>query len=133
MGVRAVLGVRDLDRPGPLAMHGLFGFIVQWHLPDVTRGHTLDDDGQPMVVLIADDGSCAKIAMTSGPAGYRVRHYGPQRLWDCVEEAASFWNDEGRPSYERFGITATPHSQHVWYDDPDGPQRWPLQNPANRP
>ncbi len=29
-------------------------------------------------------------------------------------------------SYERFGITATPPDQHVWYDDPDGPYHWPL-------
>ncbi len=113
--------------PAPLAMHGLFGFIVQWHLPDVTRAHTVGDDGQPVVDLVADDGSRAEITMTPGPAGYRVRQYGPQRLWDRVEEAATFWNDEGRPSYERFGITATPHGQHVWYDDPDGPRRWPLQ------
>ncbi|MGH3942649.1 MAG: methyltransferase domain-containing protein [Pseudonocardiaceae bacterium] len=119
--------VTSID-PAPLAMHGLVGFVVQWHLPNVTRAHTVDDDGQPVVDLVADDGSRAEVAMTPGPAGYRVRQYGPQRLWDRVEQAATFWNDEGQPSYDRFGITATPHSQHVWYDDPDGPQRWPLQD-----
>jgi len=119
--------VTSID-PAPLARHDLFGFIVQWHLPDVTRAHTLSDDGQPVVDLVADDGSRAEIAMTPGPTGYRVCQYGPQRLWDRVEEAASFWNNEGRPSYERFGITATPQSQHVWYDDPAGPYYWPLRS-----
>jgi methyltransferase of ATP-grasp peptide maturase system len=117
--------VTSID-PAPLAMHDLFGFVVQWHLPDVTRGCTLDDDGRPMVVLIADDRSCAQVAMTPGRAGYRVRQYGPQRLWDRVEQAAEFWNSKGRPSYERFGITATRHDQHVWYDHPDSEHRWPL-------
>ncbi|MGH3913456.1 MAG: methyltransferase domain-containing protein, partial [Pseudonocardiaceae bacterium] len=113
--------------PVPLAMHDLFGFIVQWHLPHVTRAHTVDDDGQPVVDLVADDGSRAEVAMAPGPVGYRVRQYGPQRLWDCVEQAATFWHDEGQPSYERFGIVATPHDQHVWYGTPDGPHRWPLR------
>ncbi len=124
--------VTSID-PAPLAMHGLFGFVVQWHLPDVTRAHTLDDDGRPVVVLNADDGSRAEIAMNPNAGGYRLRQYGPQRLWDRVEEAATFWNDEGRPSYERFGITATPRGQHVWYDDPDGAHRWPLEGSSDRP
>ncbi len=46
--------------PAPLAMHSLFGFIVQWHLPDVTRAHTVGDDGQPVVDLVADDGSAPR-------------------------------------------------------------------------
>ena len=58
--------------------------------------------------------------------GYSVRQYGPQRLWDRVEEAAIFWNEQGRPSYERFGLTATTHDQYVWYDQPDGSHRWSL-------
>jgi len=123
--------VTSID-PATLATPGLFGFIVQWHLPDVTLGRTLDDDDQPVVVLVADDGSHAEIAMNPNADGYRLRQYGPQRLWDRVEEAATFWNDEGRPSYERFGITATTHGQHLWYDNPHGPRRWPLEGSADR-
>ncbi|MGH4026166.1 MAG: ATP-grasp peptide maturase system methyltransferase [Pseudonocardiaceae bacterium] len=114
--------------PASLATPGLFGFVVQWHLPDVTLGRTLDNDGQPVVVLIADDGSHAEIAMNPDTDGYRVHEHGPQRLWQRVEQAATFWNEEGRPSYERFGITVTPHGQHVWYNSPDGPHRWPLKS-----
>jgi hypothetical protein len=111
--------------------HGLFGFIVQWQLPDVTHGRMTDDDGQPAVFLLARDGSRAEVLTTATGRGYSVRQYGPQRLWDRVEEAATCWNDEGRPSYECFGLTATTHDQYVWYDQPDGPHRWPL--PLDRP
>ncbi|MGH3621261.1 MAG: methyltransferase domain-containing protein [Sciscionella sp.] len=117
--------VTSLD-PATLAAPGLFGFVVQWHLPGVTLGRNLDEDGQPVLDLVADDRSRAEIARTPSPAGYRVRQYGPQRLWDRVEQAATFWNNEDQPSYERFGITATPQRQHIWYDHPDGPHHWPL-------
>ncbi len=119
--------------PATLTAHGLFGFVVQWHLPDVTHGHTTNDDGQPVINLVAADGSRAEITTIPSPHGYVVREYGPRRLWSRVEEAATFWNDEGRPSYERFGITATTHGQHVWYDNPDGPRRWPLASPSSDP
>jgi methyltransferase of ATP-grasp peptide maturase system len=120
--------------PLTLNTHGLFGFIVQWQLPDVTHGRMTDDDGQPAVFLLARDGSRAEVVTTATARGYPVRQYGPQRLWDRVEEAATFWNDEGQPSYERFGLTATPQGQYVWYDQPDGSQRWPLSliPPAER-
>jgi methyltransferase of ATP-grasp peptide maturase system len=114
--------------PATLAASGLFGFVAQWHLPNTTIGRTIDDQGHPAVSLLADDGSRADAATTPDLAGggYPVRQYGPRRLWDAVEHAAAFWNDEGRPGYERFGISATTHGQYVWYDEPDGPHRWPL-------
>jgi len=106
--------------------HGLFGFILQWQLPEVTQGRTTDDDSQPAVFLLARDGSRTEVATTATARGYPVRQYGPQRLWDRVAEAATFWNEQGRPSYGRFGITATTHDQHVWYDQPEGPHHWAL-------
>ncbi len=118
--------------PVTLNTHGLFGFIVQWQLPDVTHGRMTDDDGQPAVFLLARDGSRTEVATTPTARGYLVRQYGSHRLWDRVEEAATFWNDEGRPSYERFGITATPQGQHVWYDQPGGPHRWSLTPAASQ-
>jgi methyltransferase of ATP-grasp peptide maturase system len=118
--------------PLTLNTHGLFGFIVQWQLPGVTHGRMINDDGQPVVFLLARDGSRAEVTTTSTTGGYPVRQYGPQRLWDHVEHAATFWNQQGRPSYERFGLTATTHDQYIWYDQPDGPHRWslPLDLPA---
>jgi hypothetical protein len=77
--------------PLTLNTHGLFGFIVQWQLPGVTHGRMIDDDGQPAVFLLARDGSRAEVTTTPTTGGYPVRQYGPQRLWDRVEHAATFW------------------------------------------
>jgi hypothetical protein len=112
--------------PLTLNTHGLFGFIVQWQLPGVTHGRMIDDDGQPAVFLLARDGSRAEVTTTPTTGGYPVRQYGPQRLWDRVEHAATFWTSRTRPSYERFGLTATINDQYIWYDQPDGPHCWSL-------
>jgi methyltransferase of ATP-grasp peptide maturase system len=112
--------------PLTLNTHGLFGFIVQWQLPAVTHGRMLDENGQPAVFFLARDGSRAEVATTPTARGYPVRQYGPRRLWDRVEHAAAFWNEQGQPSYERFGLTATTHDQYIWYEQPDGPHRWSL-------
>jgi methyltransferase of ATP-grasp peptide maturase system len=115
--------------PSPILAPGLFGFVLQWQVPDTTYGPSTDEDGQPTVLLHGRDGSVAEVATTPTARGYLVRQYGERRLWDQVEEAAEFWDSEGQPSYERFGITATTEDQFVWYDDPHGPRRWPLTQP----
>ncbi|MGH3567120.1 MAG: methyltransferase domain-containing protein [Pseudonocardia sp.] len=117
----------------PMAVnnHGLFGFIAQWHLPDVTQGRMTDPDG-PAVFLMDRDGNRAEVLTTATSQGYRVRQYGDRRVWDQIEQAAEFWNAEGRPSYERFGITATADEQYVWYDDPHGTHHWPLAPVGHR-
>jgi uncharacterized protein len=40
----------------------------------------------------ARDGFRAEVATTATTRGYFVCQYGPQRLWDRVEHAATFWN-----------------------------------------
>jgi protein-L-isoaspartate O-methyltransferase len=81
--------------PTAVNNHGLFGFVVQWRPPGVTQGRSIDADGQPTVFLIDRAGNRAEVLTTETPQGYRVRQYGDRRLWDRVEEAAAFWNDEG--------------------------------------
>jgi hypothetical protein len=114
--------------PTQLQSHGLFGFVAQWHLPDVNLGLMADDNGQPCVHLFAPDGSTAIVRNSCTDGGHQVTQHGPRRLWDRVEQAHQFWHDAGRPNYDRFGITATTSDQHVWYDHPDSPHRWPLPN-----
>ncbi len=115
----------DVD-PAPLRAHGLFGFVVQWHLPDVSRGFGTSDDGQPTLYLFAPDGSEASIETEKTHGRYRVSQTGPRRLWDIVEQIHEFWQNAGQPRYDRFGLTATAAEQYVWLDDPDNPHRWPL-------
>jgi SAM-dependent methyltransferase len=48
----------------------------------------------------------------------RVWQSGDRRLWDEVEAAFRWWDAEGQPGHERFGLTVTAHEQFAWLDDP---------------
>ncbi|MGH3856163.1 MAG: hypothetical protein ACRDR6_22280, partial [Pseudonocardiaceae bacterium] len=111
----------------PTLLHtsSLFGFVAQWHLPEVTWGQ-LTDDGTPGIHLRAPDGSRASVRGTTASGGFPVTQAGPRRLWDRVEEAHEFWLQVGQPQYDQFGITATATGQHVWYNHPDSEHRWRL-------
>ncbi|MER7771608.1 methyltransferase domain-containing protein [Kitasatospora sp. NPDC096140] len=52
---------------------------------------------------------------------YEVVQSGPRSLWDEVRSAWRWWDDRGRPGFERFGLTVTPDGQTVWLDSPDAP------------
>lgn len=118
--------VTDID-PNPLLRDGeLLGFLAQWHLPDVNRSLGTSDDGRPALCLWTDDGSQAVIETARIDGRYHVSESGPQRLWGAIEKIHQLWQDTGQPSYERFGLTATPAEQYVWLDDPDSPHRWPI-------
>ncbi|MGH3753329.1 MAG: methyltransferase domain-containing protein [Pseudonocardiaceae bacterium] len=119
--------VESVTGVDPTLLHSdsLFGFIAQWHLPDVTWGQ-LTDDGAPGIHLSAPDGSRASVPSTLSSGGFPVTQIGPRRLWDRVEEAHAFWRQAGRPHYDQFGITATATEQYVWYDHPGSEHRWLL-------
>ena len=115
--------------PKLLRYDGPFGFVAQWHLPGVTWG-PLTDNGEFGIQLYAPDGSRATAGSNPHGPGWQITQHGPRKLWDHVEEAHEFWQQAGRPSYERFGVTASATQQHVWYDHPDSQHRWPLPTPT---
>jgi methyltransferase of ATP-grasp peptide maturase system len=119
-----VESVSQVD-PAQLQWNSDFGFVAQWHLPDVTWIPTTED-GEAGVHLRAQDGSRASARSTKDDGGFMVSQAGPRRLWERVEEAYTFWQRAGRPLSERFGITASATEQYVWYDQPNGPHRWSL-------
>jgi len=123
--------VESVSQVDPATLHygNAFGFVVQWHLPDVTW-NPATEDGQPGVHLRSPDGSRASAYGTQIDDGFPVRQAGPRRLWDRVEDAYMFWQQAGRPSSDRFGITATGTEQYVWYDHPTSKHRWPLPSPT---
>jgi len=119
-----VESISEVD-PKLLRYDGQFGFVAQWHLPDVTWG-PLTENGEFGIQLYAPDGSRAIVRSSPPGPGWQITQYGPDRLRDHVEDAYEFWQQTGRPSYEQFGITATATEQHVWYDNPESKHRWPL-------
>ncbi|MFF2078148.1 methyltransferase domain-containing protein [Kitasatospora sp. NPDC058162] len=52
---------------------------------------------------------------------YEVVQSGPRKLWDEVETAWHWWEEQGRPGFDRFGLTVGPDGQAVWLDRPDNP------------
>lgn len=121
-----VESVSEVD-PKLLRYNGEFAFVAQWYLPHVTWG-PLVEDGDFGMQLYARDGSHAVARSSATGRGWQITQRGPRRLWDQVEAAYAFWQREQRPSYDRFGLTATRTEQYVWYDHPDSQQRWPLQD-----
>jgi hypothetical protein len=115
--------------PKLLRYDGQFGFVAQWHLPDITWGPVTTDD-EFGIQLYAPDGSRALARSSPTRPGWQVTQCGPRRLWDRVEEAHEFWQQAGRPHYDRFGVTVTTTDQYVWYDHPDSEHRWPLPTPT---
>lgn len=47
------------------------------------------------------------------PPPYEVRQYGSRRLWDEVEAAYHWWEEQGKPAADRWRFTITPDGQHI--------------------
>ncbi|MFE2294263.1 methyltransferase domain-containing protein [Streptomyces sp. NPDC059452] len=60
-----------------------------------------------------------------GGAVATVWQSGHRRLWDEARAAYAWWVDQGRPGYERLGLTVDAGGQRAWLDDPA--HSWPLR------
>ncbi|MFC9930294.1 methyltransferase domain-containing protein [Streptomyces sp. NPDC127190] len=85
------------------------------------RLHHADDgsDEATFWILADDRTSWATVEYVPGHETYEVEQYGPRRLWDEVETAYRWWEEQGRPPRDHFGLTVTPDGQQVWLDQPD--------------
>lgn len=52
---------------------------------------------------------------------FEVYQSGPRNLWDEVVSAYRWWDEQGRPGFERFGLTVDSGGERVWLDRPDNP------------
>ncbi|KPC61206.1 methyltransferase domain-containing protein [Streptomyces chattanoogensis] len=75
------------------------------------------DGGRPVWLYGTDDRSWACVWFRDGGAA-RVWQAGPRRLWDEAAAAYRWWEENGRPGPERFGLTVTAEGQSVWLDEP---------------
>lgn len=82
------------------------------------------DGARPVWFYGLDDRSWACVMFRDGEAEAAVWQSGPRRLWDEVEASYRWWEAQGRPGHDRFGLTVTPEGQRVWLDEPD--QSWSL-------
>lgn len=79
---------------------------------------------QGMPVLL--DGSWAEITLAAENGQHAVAEGGPRRLWHLIENAHRTWTDLDRPGWDRFGLTVTPQTHTVWFDQPDSDHTWQL-------
>ncbi len=89
--------------------------------------HTLVPD--PPVEAIPDMTSQPIVRTTT--VDPKVMEAGPQPVWEIIEDCHALWRKLGEPSWDRFGLTATPGGQHVWFDTPDSARSWQLPNPSD--
>ncbi|MEU6964132.1 methyltransferase domain-containing protein [Streptomyces chrestomyceticus] len=65
--------------------------------------------------------SWATVDHVPGRREFEVYQYGPRKLWDEVVVAYRWWERQGRPGFERFGLTVDGDGERVWLDSPERP------------
>ncbi|MEU1662915.1 methyltransferase domain-containing protein [Streptomyces sparsogenes] len=96
-------------------------FALSLLVPDCRHVVADKDDGtRPVWFYGLTDRSWACVQFRDG-APARVWQSGPRRLWDEAEAAYRWWEKEGRPGFDRFGLTVDRHGERIWLDAPDNP------------
>ncbi|MFF1481030.1 hypothetical protein ACFVYD_26345 [Streptomyces sp. NPDC058301] len=54
-----------------------------------------------------------------GADSYEVVQSGSRRLSDETEAAYHWWDERGRPGFDRFGLTVDSDRERAWLDSPD--------------
>ncbi|MGW0899308.1 methyltransferase domain-containing protein [Streptomyces goshikiensis] len=66
--------------------------------------------------------SWASIDFVPGAEEFEVCQSGPRELWSELRAAHAWWDDQGRPGFERFGLTVRPDgTPWAWLDSPEHP------------
>jgi methyltransferase of ATP-grasp peptide maturase system len=120
----------------------LVWFLASFDLGgEIAYGYTIPDGGAipaysqtaPTASWIATpDGSWAEITFATHNGVHEVAEGGHRRLWHLVENAHRIWTDLGQPGWDRFGLTVTPQTHTVWFDQPCGNHTWHLPGPPHR-
>jgi protein-L-isoaspartate O-methyltransferase len=97
-------------------------FAIGMRVPNCTCiADRKQGDRRPVWFYGLTDKSWAVVVFRDGRTAATVHQSGPRRLWDEVEAAYRWWEDRGRPSVTRFGLTVSADSQHTWLDVPANP------------
>lgn len=80
---------------------------------------TYDDGSYTLWLRDTAVTSWATADYVPGREEFEVHQSGPRNLWDEVVSAYRWWEEQGRPGFERFGLTVDPVGERVWLDSPD--------------
>ncbi|MFJ6349425.1 methyltransferase domain-containing protein [Streptomyces sp. NPDC092046] len=94
-------------------------FVLSHAVPDIAHTAHTDSDGAPAAWFYSlMDRSWAAVRWTDADGSGEVYQQGPRRLWDAVQAAYGWWEQQERPGLERFGLTVTPEGTAPWLDSP---------------
>ncbi|WP_349362036.1 protein-L-isoaspartate(D-aspartate) O-methyltransferase [Streptomyces sp. H27-C3] len=100
---------------------GVTSFAIGLRVPDCRHVVAEKRNGMRPVWFYGlgpGDRSWAVVVFRDGEAAADVYQSGARRLWDEVEAAYRWWEGEGQPGYERFGLTVEcGGGQSVWLDE----------------
>lgn len=88
-------------------------------VPHVAHTTHTEPDGSPAAwwySLIDRSWAAVRWPEEYGPGV--VYQHGPRRLWDAVEAAHGWWETQGCPALDRFGLTAGPDGRHHGWTTP---------------
>ncbi|MFF2145411.1 methyltransferase domain-containing protein [Kitasatospora sp. NPDC058190] len=116
-------GVRSTTTLAPPDTGGWFvQFVIGVGVPGAFwRAERYDDGAYTLWLYSRDTLSWASVDYERGHTEFEVYQSGPRKLWDEAAAAYQWWADQGRPGYERFGLTVTSEGQYGWLDSPDNP------------
>lgn len=80
-----------------------------------------DDGTYTLWTYSTDTLSWASADYEPGADSFDVVQSGPRRLWDETEAAYLWWEVQGRPGLDRFGLTVDSDGERAWFDSPDHP------------
>ncbi|MFJ4185296.1 methyltransferase domain-containing protein [Kitasatospora sp. NPDC089509] len=116
-------GVRTMTTLSPWDTGKWFQqFVIGLAVPGAFwRAERYDNDAYTLWLHSRDKKSWASADYERDRTEYEVYQSGPRNLWDEVEAAYRWWDDHGRPGFNRFGLTVTPERHTAWLDTPDNP------------
>ncbi len=86
-------------------------FAIGVQVPDAFPwAETYGDGSYTLWLRDTDVTSWATVDYAEGRAESEVVQAGPRRLWEEVETAYRWWEAQGQPSFDRFGLTVTAKS-----------------------
>ncbi|EMF00558.1 methyltransferase domain-containing protein [Streptomyces mobaraensis NBRC 13819 = DSM 40847] len=116
-GVRSVT---DLSPEAVADWHVMFAIGVQ--VPGAFPWAEVYGDGS-YTLWLRDTAvtSWATVDYEPGRDEYEVWQSGPRKLWAEVRAAYHWWDAQGRPGFDRFGLTVDADGERVWLDEPGRP------------
>lgn len=98
-------------------------FAIGVQVPDLfCRVETLDAGAYRLWLHDTGVTSWATTEYRKDSDDYPVTQHGPRALWDELATAWRWWDHQGSPGFERFGLTVSADGTHaVWLDSPEHP------------